>query len=274
MATTINNEATTTYQFSGSPDVLTATSNENSIILENSQGLNITKTGNPSEFAVGDIITYTVQITNSSASFLTGVRIIDDLGGGNLAYVSGSGSLTVGSLTYPVSPVSTNPLTFTLQQLNVGASMTLTYKCQVIFNLPPSTNSITNNVRGIGYTSSGTLNGASSFTIVKKNSLSMSVSKTASVTEVFPNQSFNYFITLSNNSSDNAVALSTTDQLPSNFVLTGVGLKIGSGAETTLNATDYSLSSGNLLTVPSLSGPVVSVPAGGTTTIKITGYFN
>ncbi len=274
MASTINNEATTTYQFTGSSEVQTATSNENTITLEDSQGLTITKSATPTEFVAGDIIAYTITITNNSASYLTGVRIIDDLGGGNLAYVSGSGSLNTVSQTYPVSPVATNPLTFTLQQLNVGGTLTLTYRCQVIFNLPSSVSSITNNVRGIGYTSSGTVNGASSFTIQKKNSVSMDIRKTASVTEVYPNQSFSYFITLTNNSDTNAVAQSTIDQLPSNFVLTGVSLKIGSGATTTLSSSDYSLTSANLLTVPSLTGPVVSVPANGSTVITITGYFS
>ncbi len=274
MASTIINEATTTYQFTGSSEVQTATSNENSIVLEDSQGLTITKTATPSEFVAGDIISYTVTITNSSASYLTGVRIIDDLGGGNLAYVTGSGSLNTGSQVYPVSPVATSPLTFTLQQLNVGGTLTLTYRCQVIFNLPSSVSSITNNVRGIGYTSSGTVNGTASATIQKKNSVSMAITKTASVTEVYPNQSFNYFITLSNNSSSNAVAQTTIDQLPTNFVLTGVSLKIGSGAATTLSSSDYTLTSGNLLTIPSLTGPVVSVPANGETLITLTGYFS
>lgn len=274
MASTINNEATMTYQFNGSSEVSTATSNENTIILEDSQGLTLTKTGTPTEFIAGDIVTYRIQITNTSASFLTGVRIIDDLGGGNLAYVVGSGSLSTNSGSYPVSPVATNPLTFTLQQLGVGATMTLTYKCQVIFNLPNTVTTITNSVKGIGYTSSGTVNGFSSFTIQKKNSVSMSISKTASVTEVFPNQAFNYVLTLTNNSESDAVALETSDQLPSNFVLNSVSLKIGSGATMVLNATDYTLTSGNLLTVPSLSGPVVSVPAGGSSVITINGFFN
>ena len=168
MAIPINNEASTTYQFNGSSEVNTAMSNEHTIMLENAQGLNITKTGSPTEFLAGDIITYTVKITNTSASFLTGVRVIDDLGGGNLAYVVGSGSLSTSSGSYPVSPVATNPLTFTLQQLNVGGTMTLTYKSQVIFNLPSTVSAITNSVRAIGYTSSGTVNGGASFTIQKK----------------------------------------------------------------------------------------------------------
>lgn len=126
----------------------------------------INKTSSSSTFTVGQIITYTVTITNPSDFNLDGVRIIDDLGGMRTAYVVGSGKLTVGSLTYPVWPVATNPLTFTLQELASGQTMTLEYKCQVIFNLPSSVNTITNTVKGIGYIS-GTITGTDTNTITR-----------------------------------------------------------------------------------------------------------
>ena len=93
------------------------------------------------------------------------------------------------------------------------------------------------------------------------------------MSEVFPRQPFSYFITLRNNNGTAATALSTTDQLPANFVVTSVQLRIGTGANITLNATDYELSSSNLLTIPSASGPDVTIPAGGTSVITINGYF-
>ncbi len=274
MATQINNQASTTYQFTGGTEVLSATSNENTITLQDTNGLVIEKTATPSTFEAGDIISYSVRITNNSGSYLNGVRIIDDLGGGNLAFVVGSGSLTTSSQTYPVRPIATNPLTFTLQQLAIGETMTLTYRSQVIFNLPSSVTSITNNVRGIGYTATGTITGADSETILKKNSLRLDVSKSASETEVDLNQSFDYIITLDNSNSVDAIILTITDQLPTNFTLTGVGLKIGGGAETSLSSSDYTLTSSNLLTIPSPTGPFISVPANGTTVLTLTGYFS
>ena len=168
MATTITNEAQTTYRFNGSSETATAESNVNSIILQDSSLLSLTKTASPATFLAGDIITYTIVITNNSGNFLNGVRIIDNLGGGNLAYITGSGRLATSSQSYPVNPISTNPLTFTLQQLGVGATMTLTYRAQVIFNLPTTVTSITNNVNGIGYTSTSTVTGSTSATIQKK----------------------------------------------------------------------------------------------------------
>jgi len=269
---TITNQATTSYQFANSSEMLNASSNINEITLENSQGLNITKTSNLNSFSAGDIITYTVSITNNSNHYLTGVRIIDNLGGGNLAYVLGSAKLTVGTLTYQVNPVSTSPLTFTLQQLNVGASMTLTYNCQVIFNLPQSVQSITNTVQGIGYTSTGTITGFASNTIQKKSSGDFSITKTSSKTIVYPNEMFSYYITLTNNTTVNVVSSSTTDVLPSNFVVTSVYLKVGNSANVELTESDYSLT-GTTITIPSGSTFPVTVPANGTTVITINGYF-
>lgn len=272
MPSTITNEATATYQFDGSPETSVITSNQNVVTLLTASGLVISKTGTPTSFVAGDIITYTVDITNNTGSFLNGVRIIDDLGGGRLAYVVGSGSLTVGILTYPVSPVATNPLTFTLQQLNVGQSMRLTYKSQVVFNLPPSVDSITNTVRAIGYTSTGTIEGVDSFIIQKKTDGDVSITKTASVLEVYPNESFDYFLSIRNNSETGIRVLSVTDRLPSNFVISQITLET-IGGTTILSPEDYTLSSGNILTVPSAIGPLILVPAGGLAEITITGYL-
>ena len=274
MATTINNDAETLYQFEGSSDVLSAVSNVNSIVLQDDSGLTLVKSGSPTEFVAGDIITYSITITNNSSSYLNGVRIIDNLGSNNLAYVVGSGRLSTSTQSYSVNPVSVNPLTFTLQQLGVGATMTLTYRAQVIFNLSSSVTSITNTVSGIGYTSTGTINGNTSFTIQKKNSVSISLIKSASAQNVSSNIPINYYLTYSNNNSVVANLNEITDQLPSNFVLTEVKYKIGNNSEVVLNATDYVLSTANLLTIPSSSGPAITVPANGITIVTLTGYFN
>ena len=274
MAEIINNTANTNYSFVGSGDTYSASSNSLPINFENSSGLIITKSATPETFVAGDIINYTVTITNSSSNYLNGVRIIDDLGGGNLAYVLSSASLQTASVTYPVSPVATNPLTFTLQQLAVGATITLRYKAQVIFNLPSTVSMITNTIKGIGYTASGTITGYANCTITKRNSAEFSITKTANVTDVIPRQTFNYYLTLTNNTGVTASPVRVTDNLPSNFTLVSVSLKIGNGPTTTLNATDYVISAGNIFSLPSASGPMVSVPANSTTIISLTGYFS
>ena len=273
MPTTVTNSTSTEYQFSGSSEVLTTQSNVHDVILQDPTGITLSKTSNTNSFVVGQIITYTVEITNNSSQFFNGVRIIDNLGGGNLAYVLGSATLTVGSLTYPVTPISTNPLTFTLQELNVGSTMFLRYNCQVIFNLPSSVNNITNTVQGIGYTSTGTITGFATNTISRNSSQELEISKGSTLSSVLPNQVFSYLITITNNTSTSATLNTVTDQLPGNFVITNVSVKVGTNPTINLSESDYVLSSTNNLTIPSPIGPTLTVPSNGETLITITGYL-
>lgn len=273
MPTTVTNQTTTEYTFDGSTDVLVTTSNEHDVVLLDLQGITLTKTSNTNTFSAGQIITYTVQITNNSSQFFNGVRIIDNLGGGNLAYVIGSATLTVGSLTYPVTPVATSPLTFTLQELNVGGTMTLRYNSQVIFNLPATINNITNTVQGIGYTSTGTVTGFASNTVSRTPSSDLTVTKGSTLSSVYPNQVFSYILTFTNSTSSTITLNSVTDQLPSNFVVTNISYRIGSGTTNNLLGSDYALTGTNFLTIPSDTGPNITVPANGSTIITITGYL-
>lgn len=271
---TITNQGTASYQFENGGEIMTVSSNENQLTLNTSTGLTVVKSSSPDTFLPGEIITYTVQITNNSNQFLTGVRIIDNLANNNLAYVLGSGKLTVGTLTYPVAPISTNPLTFTLQQLNVGQTMTLTYDAQVIFNLPSSILTLTNTVEGIGYTSTGTITGFSNNTIQKKTNGDVSLSKSASRTSVFLSQNLDYFLTISNGTANNISSAILRDRLPSNFVVTAVYLRIGGGTNIQLSPSDYSIDGTNLITISSVNGANISVASGSTATATISGYFS
>lgn len=272
MSSTIYNQATANYEFVGESDSISTSSNINSVTLnDESSGLSIKKVADTSSFSAGSIITYTITISNASTSYLNGIRIVDDLGDGNLAYVVGSANLTAGSLTYAVTPVATNPLTFTLQELNVSGTMTLVYSCQVIFNLESSVSSITNTVQGTGYTSTGTITGSASATILKKNELS--VTKTSSVSSVENNESFDYVITLTNPQETDANINMITDQLASNYNLSSISVKVGSSAAVSLLASDYTLSSSNLLVVNSVNGTSVTVPANSSAIVTLSGYF-
>ena len=273
MSQTINNSASTVYTLGGEPSS-TATSNVLPINYTSSGGLILTKTSDKNTFSAGDIITYTITIKNNSSSYLNGVRIIDNLGGNNLAYVLSSASLSTGSGSYPVNPISTNPLTFTLQQLAVGATMTLTYKAQVFFNLPPTVSLITNTVQGIGYPYSGTITAYANNTIQKKTESDFSITKSSNLTDVSSGQSFNYYITLKNNTSSAASISSITDDLPNNYNLTSARIKIGNNPAVTLIGTDYTLSPNNLLNVTSVGGSNITVPANSSTILTLTGNFS
>jgi uncharacterized repeat protein (TIGR01451 family) len=279
MAEIIKNSATINYHYNDDddPDSYTSgseTSNELEITLETpAQAICVTKSASPTTFEAGSIIDYTVTIKNTGSSYFVGVRVIDDLGSGSLNYVLGSASLTVGSLTYPVTPSLTNPLTFALQELSLGESMVLKYKCQVDNDLSDEIEEITNNLQAIGYTSTSDVSGYDSCTIYRRES-DVSIVKSASATSVVRDQSFEYYITLKNHTDETIDVVDVTDQLPDNFVLTSVKLKIGSDAQTTLSSSDYTLSSSNYLTIPSSTGPSITIPANGTTIITLTGYIN
>ena len=269
----IQNQANATYVVDGTTTEVSVVSNSSVVELQPGEGLSISKTANKANFVAGEIIDYTVQITNNSGHYLNGVRIIDNLGGGNLAYVLGSASLTIGSLTYTVNPISTNPLTFTLQQLASGETMTLKYKAQVIFNLPSGVQSITNNVKGIGYTATGTIVGYALNTIQKKIVDDFSITKSSSDLCVYPNQVFRYFVKLNNNGTQYVVVTEIKDQLPQNFEVLAVYLKFGTSAPIMLEDADYLLTSQNLLTVISVSGSPINMPAGARVELIVVGYF-
>ena len=66
--------------------------------------------------------------------------------------------------------------------------------------------------------------------------------------------------------------ISIVDELPQNFVVTNLMVKVGSSNAVMLNSGDYSLIS-NVLTVTSVNGSVITIPAGETTVLTINGYF-
>ncbi len=270
---TITNQATCEYHILGESETNTAESNVNEITLQAAGRLDLVKIAAPTQFVAGDIINYSVKITNNSTTYLSGVRIIDNLGGGNLAYVVGSGRVTANGSSYAVNPVATNPLTFTLQQLNIGQTITLVYKCQVIFNLPSTVTSITNQVQGIGYTSTGTITGNASSTITRRINTSLTMTKTASLTNVQPGQNFDYRLTFTNPSDDIYQLAGVADQLPNGFVLNSITSKEGSSSPVTLTSSDYTLSSGNLLAIVTAAGSPIYVPSHGSTLITINGHF-
>ena len=152
--------------------------------------------------------------------------------------------------------------------------MTLTYKAQVVFNLPTTITEITNSVEGIGYTSSGTVTGFTNSTITRNSTSTVEIAKSASASTVVPNQSFTYFLTISNGESEEVTVSNITDQLPSAFTVTSLKMKVGTATETTLVSSDYTLSPSKELVVTKVNGSSITVPANGTTVLSITGYLS
>lgn len=273
MATIMNN-ATATYTLPSDTTERTIVSNDLEVTYNTSNGISLVKSASPETFSAGSIITYRIQITNTSSTYFTGVRIIDNLANGNLSYVLSSATLTTSTQTYNVTPIATSPLTFTLQQLGVGASMTLEFKAQVIFNLSSSITELVNNVEGIGYTSSGTVSGFANKTITRNSTSSIELSKSSTASTVVPNQTFTFNLRITNGETETATITNITDPLPSSFTLTNLQINVGTGSTQTLLSSDYTLSSSNELVVSSINGSDITVPANGSTILSITGYLS
>ena len=273
----IMNNATVNFSFSGSSDEFSETSNTTTVTLNESGNLSIIKTAQQDTFYPGSTVTYIVTITNNGPYWFSGVRLTDDLSGnGYLTYVNGSALLYINGQALAPQIVSTNPLVFTLSPLNVGQSMVLTYTCRIPSNISTSVDSITNTASGIGYTFNSTAEDSDSFTITRSQSANLSITKSSSSSSVNVGETFSYFITLTNSGDAVANVSSIIDDFPSNFQITSVALKIGNGANNVLNPSDYTISPTNVLTVPSATGPTITVPtapgsANGTTVLTVNG---
>ena len=275
MAENIMNEATISYVFSGSTEARTDTSNVTNVTLRDANGISITKTSGSTTFVPGGTITYVVTITNTGTSWFSGVRITDNLSGnGYLTYVPDSAVLFINSQYLAPEIASTSPLVFTLSPLSVGQTMVLTYTCRVPNTIPATVESITNTVEGIGYTFNSTATDTSSHTVTRSSVSEVNITKTASAESVAPGELFSYTLTLTNQGTTLANVTSVVDDLPEQFTISSIRLRIGTGATTTLSTSDYVLDSNNRLTIPSSTGPSITVPGSGSTVITITGTLS
>lgn len=277
MATQVSNQASVNYTFSGSPTSITESSNVNIITLLDQNSLTLNKYTQDTTFTPGGTVTYFVDITNTGTQYFTGVRIVDDLPN-YLTYIPGTAILYINGQALAAQVASTNPLTFTLSPLAGGNSMILSYVVRVSASIPSSVTSLTNTANGIGYAAMGEATDSSSTTITRSSSANLTITKTASTSQVNYNEVFSYTITLTNSGLTNAEVNNIIDQLPTNFNISSITLKIGNN-QTTLSPSEYVITSTNELTIPSATGPTIIVPASsssgdGTAVVTITGYIN
>ena len=189
----------------------------NSVLPEASLSVTKLVDGQTSEVAnLGQIVTYTIQISNGGPSTATGVSVNDLLP---------AGLLLIGDTT--PAGTSYNPITgvWTIGTLNSGATDTLTVVAQVttIGNTVPST--ITDTATGTAIdspssSSSATITVNADVGITKTVSAGDAVSTNAigSVT-VGAGQDVTYQLTAFNNGGNSATGVTVVDNLPPNFNL-------------------------------------------------------
>lgn len=92
---------------------------------------NITKTAQPAQVTIGDRVTYTITVRNTSQTgVLQEVKLYDDPSQG-LQYVAGTSRLDKNAISDPTINAATGQMTWNLPDLAPNASATLTYEMLV-----------------------------------------------------------------------------------------------------------------------------------------------
>lgn len=160
---TFYNQATLTYRG--------GTVNSNIVSATLTEAVTLTKTSTLDAYRVGQRMTYTVGIVNSSVSPISTVTLSDDLGGyafggGTvypLTYVEGSATLLVDGVPTAVTVTDTEPLTLSGFTLPAGSSAVVVYNADVTAFAPPAPdgqiiNTVTVNGIGAAVTATETVN--------------------------------------------------------------------------------------------------------------------
>ena len=190
-------------------NVAFATSNENATNSTNSTDitvnpvvdLEIAKSVDISEAYVGDIVEYTIEISNRGPSNATGVRVTDELSG-MLEYVDSNA--TQGRYD-PQTHI------WSVGNITAGNTVTLTIKVRIL------TNGTIANVAAVNCSENATEKNASSNNITAKPQVNLTVVKTADISEVLVGDLVNFTITVTNNGISNATDVEIIDELASEF---------------------------------------------------------
>ena len=284
MSTTLNNQALVSYYYNGEQSGGSAASNMISTTLLDQYGISAVKTALTPSFRPGQRVAYVISVVNNGQGPLYNVTVADNLGGaGALVYLNNSMRVYLdGALTSITPIVSGNSLITTMSgPLESGQTLLLVYVAMVSSTLESTVNSITN-AAAVSANSgcvSGTLITAApspAATIVAESYAQLSVYKQADRSTVSVGGALTYTFTLTNTGNEAATGVVMTDALPASFVPNLVQLTVN-GATTTFSEGQYSTDpSTHVLTLPTSSGPSISVPAAtengpGTATITVTG---
>lgn len=247
----------------------------------------VTKRDDVDPVNVGDDVTYTITVSNNSASTAEGVRLIDNLptagtnGEPAPTFVSASAPAGVG-VTTPAVGSSGGQIVFTIPAIGgTGTGATgepNTLQLQVVLR-GVSRGTFQNRAavdfvdasRNAFDTSQGNNTVAENTTFRFKADVQVA-SKTAvstgtatPLTTVAIGQGFDWLVQLRNNGPDSAETTSFTDTLPAGLVLTGTPVfTVTGGSFTPAAPTCTGAAGGN-----SVSCAITSMPANGTATVRI-----
>ena len=287
MPTTLNNQATVSYTYTGAAAPNVTNSNITSTLLLDPYSLTATKTAVFGTFREGDRLTYLIPIQNTGTGPLYTVSVSDNLGGDAatdpMSYVADTAYLYADGVLTPITPtVTASGITFVLPNpLLPGADVLLVYGTSVSADLLDTVTAIDNtaNVTARGGSVDGTLitaDPAPSATVTREEYAALSVYKQADRSTVQVGDTLTYSFTLTNTGTADATGVTLTDTFPAGFSVTSVSLT-QNGDTVVLPAGSYSVDAAtNTLTVPVGTGTAISVPAmtggvPGVTVVSVTG---
>lgn len=212
---TLQNQATASYAYqlpSGRSLSGSAVSNQVQIAAS-APNVTITKTVNAPDVTVGEILTYTVVVTNAGIAAVQNV-IVSDAPSTGLEFVSGSVTIN-GTAARSASPIAGIAIGTLGSSSSSSNSATITYQARVTG--VPTTGSVSNRA-GAAFTT-GSFNGVSSSVVVTTPVFQpiIQLVKSASTTNLTVGDSFNYTIQV-NNRGNIAAVVTINDPVPAGAV--------------------------------------------------------
>ena len=269
---TISNQASVSFSYEGSSSTRTSYSNTVTSNVRDQYQIEVEKTSTTTAFRPGDTITFMVEVSNEGCACLGRFEVEDNLTGeGYLTYVDGSARLFVNGSMREIVPTNLAPLTFSFQDnLERGASLILQYNAVVSENINADVSEITNEVCVHAYPCGCSCNDNSrntncvhacdTLTIPRATFAEILITKAVSNPNVCCGEELDYDITLTNIGNIDATEVVITDEMPTGFTATEIRME-NNGEVYVFNASEYTIDSNNVLTLPNATGRAILIPA-------------
>ena len=254
------------------------TTNSNIAYGEILDAVTATKTAIEGSYAPGELVTYAVTLRNTGRTALTGLTIIDDLGGFEfegetvypLTYEDGSATLFIDGVPQPNPTVTAGPpLVISGLTIPAGGDLVLVYQARANALADPSgegtiVNTVT--VTGNGITTPIT----ATETVNAATGPSLTITKSISPSQVVDNDRVTYTFVIRNSgneavvATDNASITDTFDPILTDLTVTFQGTTWTEGVQYT-----YDEATGLFVTLPG----AITVPAATYTRDPVTGEY-
>lgn len=267
MATIISNQASATYTFDGSTQILTTSSNIANTTLLDDYSIDISTIIYQTSFSPGENITYSLLIKNTGTKEINNLNISIDLGN-YVSYLDSSSRLFINDSVVQITPTNQEPLTYNITNTILpNGSILLTYIATVDENIPITFNNVLNRT-------TFTINDGSTYTsetnIPRLLSANITINKDVSKSQITSTDNYSYTLLVTNSGLADAKNLVITDNLPTGFSVNSITINDQYGTRS-FDTTDYSIYQ-NVLTLP-VNPAVLDIPAQSQSLITINGSF-